>query len=107
MAIMELTADTFADKTKSGVALIDFWAPWCGPCRALTPIVEELAKDLGGKATIAKVNVDDESALAQQFNIMSIPAIFVLKDGAVVDQFVGVQTKQVLTKAIETALAKT
>lgn len=107
MAIMELTADTFADKTKSGVALIDFWAPWCGPCRALTPIVEELAKDLGGKATIAKVNVDDESALAQRFSIMSIPAIFVLKDGAVVDQFVGVQTKQVLTKAIETALAKT
>ena len=107
MGVMQLTTDTFAEKTKTGVALIDFWAPWCGPCRALTPIVEELAKELGDKATVAKVNVDDESALAQQFNVMSIPAIFVMKDGAVVDQFVGVQTKQVLTKAVAKALAKT
>ena len=105
MALVKLTSDNFDDETKEGVVLIDFWAEWCGPCRALTPVIEELAGEVGDTAKIAKVNVDDASALAQRFNVMSIPAIFILKDGEVVDQFVGVQTKQFLLNALTKASA--
>ncbi len=104
MAVLQLNKDSFDETTKSGVSLVDFWAPWCGPCRALTPVLEELKNELGDKATIAKVNCDEETELAQKFEVRSIPALFVLKDGNVVEQFVGVQTKQQLTSAIEKAL---
>ena len=100
MAVAKLNADNFDDTTKEGTTLIDFWAEWCGPCKALTPIIDELDAELGNNVTFAKVNVDEESELAQKFNIMSIPAIFILKDGEIVNQFVGVQTKQVLADAV-------
>ena len=105
MPVLQLTKDNFDEKTKSGVTLVDFWAPWCGPCRALTPIMEELEKEIGEKVTIAKVNCDDETELAQKFEVRSIPAIFIMKDSKIVEQFVGVQTKQQLTSAIDKALA--
>ena len=90
---------------KKGIALVDFWAEWCGPCRMLTPVVEELASDYEGKALIAKVDVDENAELSQKYGVRSIPTILILKDGEVVDKHVGVTTKQALAEKIEAQLA--
>jgi thioredoxin 1 len=104
MGAQPISATNFEATVSKGVALLDFWAPWCGPCRMLGPVIDELATEYAGKAAIGKVNVDDESELAQRYGIRSIPAVFVLKDGAVVEQFVGVRTKAVLAEALNKAL---
>ena len=83
--------------------LVDFWAPWCGPCKMIGPIIEELAKTMDGKAKVGKVNVDEHSELAQKFGIMSIPAIKIFKGGQVVKEFVGAQSAGVLQEALEKA----
>jgi len=103
MALLHLKDDVFKSEIKEykGVALVDFWAPWCGPCMMLTPIMEELATEMDGKAKIAKVNVDEESGLAMEFQIMSIPAVFVFKDGDVVETLIGAQSKDTYKEAIE------
>ena len=80
--------------------LVDFWAPWCGPCKALAPILEELAGELAGKVQIAKLNVDEEDGVAAEYGIRAIPALLLFKDGKVVEQFVGVQPKAVLKEKI-------
>lgn len=85
----------------SGSALIDFWAPWCGPCRQMGPIVETLAKKYEGKVKIAKVNVDDSQAIAGQFNIMSIPTILFFKGGKVVHSHLGSTTEADLENQIK------
>jgi thioredoxin len=72
--------------------LIDFWAPWCGPCRALGPTIEKLASDLGDRAQVGKVNIDDHPELAAKYGISSIPTVLVFKDGEVTDQFVGIRS---------------
>ena len=100
----ELTKDDFDSVIGSGVTLVDFWAEWCGPCRMMTPAIEELAAQYAGKATIAKVNVDNENDLAAKFNVSSIPTLLVFKDGKVAHQFVGVTPKPELAKAIDGAL---
>ncbi len=105
MAVQHLTEKDFDAATKTGVALIDFWAPWCGPCRMLGPVIDELANEMGDKAVFAKVNCDEEAGLAQKFSVRSIPAVFILKDGKVVDQLVGVRPKTALAAAITKALA--
>lgn len=76
--------------------LVDFWAPWCGPCQMQGPIVEDVAKTLAGKAVVGKLNVDENPQMAQKYMVMSIPTIMVFKGGAVVKQFIGVQSKEVL-----------
>lgn len=76
--------------------LVDFWAVWCGPCRMLDPIVEEIAKELAGKVKVGKVNVDENPMVTQKFGIMSIPTIMIFKSGTVVKQFIGVQSKETL-----------
>ena len=84
--------------------LVDFWAPWCGPCRAVAPVVEELAKEYSDKAGFAKVNVDDSPILASQYNVMSIPTIIVFKDGKPAEQVIGYKPKNELKKLIDTVL---
>lgn len=98
--VAHLDESNFEQETAKGIALVDFWAPWCGPCKMLSPILEEVAEEIGSKALIAKVNVDESPALAQKFNVMSIPAIFVMKDGKQINQMIGLQDKNAIIKAI-------
>jgi thioredoxin 1 len=100
---MELTVGNFDQTVSKGVTLVDFWAEWCGPCRMMTPIVEDLAKEYSGKANIGKINVDDESDLAVKFDVGSIPTLIVFKDGQVAQRFVGVTSKGVLADALKKA----
>ena len=84
--------------------LVDFWAEWCGPCRMISPIVEEIAQDLKGKLKVAKVNVDESQELAAQFNIMSIPTLLIFKKGEPVEQMVGAMSKDQLLAKINAKL---
>ena len=99
-----LTDDDFKEKVAGGVTLVDFWAEWCGPCRMVTPVLEELATEYDGKALIGKVNVDDAPGLAEKFSVSSIPTLLVIKDGDEVSRFVGVTAKGDLTKALDDAI---
>ena len=85
--------------------LVDFWAPWCGPCRMITPVIEELAAENAGSVKIGKVNVDDNPNIAAGYSVSSIPTLMVFKGGEVVDRFVGVQPKQRLQDALDEAMA--
>ncbi|SEQ90527.1 thioredoxin [Neolewinella agarilytica] len=100
----EFTDANFKEKVTSGVAVVDFWAEWCGPCRMIGPVIEELAGEYEGKVLVGKVDVDENAELSQQFGVRSIPTILILKDGEVVDKHVGVTTKQALIEKIEAQL---
>jgi thioredoxin 1 len=86
-----------------GLVMVDFWAEWCGPCRALAPVLEQLAEASQGRLTLIKVNVDESPALAARYEIRSIPTILLVKEGAVVDRVVGAVPKAVLQRHIERA----
>ncbi|RIK74404.1 MAG: thioredoxin [Planctomycetota bacterium] len=103
----EVTDNQFdAEVLKSSVpVLVDFWAPWCGPCRMLTPVIEELAGENAGSAKVVKVNIDDSPGVAGSYGVSSIPTVMVFKGGDVVDRFVGVQPKSKLQAAIDAAKA--
>ena len=95
MAELKITIENFENEVmKSNIpVLIDFWAPWCGPCRMMGPVIEQLAEEYEGKAKVGKVNVDEEGELSQAFGVMSIPTIVLIKDGKVVKQAVGARPK--------------
>ena len=97
---IELTSANLEATINEGVSLVDFWAPWCGPCRMIAPVIEELAEEFDGKAKICKVNTDEEQDIAVKFGIRSIPTIMFFKDGEMVDQIVGAQSKQALADKI-------
>ena len=101
---IELTPANFEEVTKEGVSMVDFWAPWCGPCRMIAPVIEELAADFQGKANICKVNTDEEQDLAVKYGIRSIPTILFMKNGEVVDQMVGASSKQAFADKINSLL---
>ncbi|WP_414046778.1 thioredoxin [Macrococcus equi] len=101
MAIITGTDTNFEENIKEGVTLVDFWAPWCGPCKMIAPVLEDLAKDVEGKANIVKVDVDENQATAAKFEVMSIPTLIVFKDGQAVDKVVGFQPKEQLQAVLE------
>lgn len=96
MAVFHLNKDNFEEITREGLALVDFWATWCGPCRMQAPIVDQLDAELGGSVKVCKVDVDAEPALARKFRVMSIPTLIALKDGQIKETRVGYQDLQSL-----------
>jgi len=103
-AATELTTSNFDETIKSGVTLVDFWAEWCGPCKMMAPAIDELATEVGDKATIAKLDVDSQGEVAQKYNVQSIPTLIVFKDGEEAKRFVGVTPKGQLAEAIDAAV---
>ena len=101
--IKELNAANFDETVKSGVVLVDFWAPWCNPCRMLGGILEQVAAELPANVTIGKVNIDENRDLAVKFEVMNIPRIFIYKDGKIVNDMSGVQSKPKLLDALKNA----
>jgi thioredoxin 1 len=98
--IVTLTTSNFGDETAKGVVMVDFWATWCMPCKAMTPVIEEIAGQTKGKVKVGKVDIDANGPLANQFGIQAIPAILIFKDGQVVETLVGVQSKAALVNAL-------
>ena len=96
--IANLTSDTFKSTIASSATpvLVDFWAPWCGPCKAIAPILEELAGELDGKVTITKLNVDENDAISAEYGVRAIPTMLLFKGGQLVDQIVGMMPKAAL-----------
>ena len=101
MAITHATDATFTNETSDGLVLVDFWAPWCGPCKMIAPVLEDLDSEIGDKVKIVKLDVDDNQETASKFGVMSIPTLIVLKDGEVVDKVVGFQPKEALAERLE------
>ena len=105
-AILHLTAASFDGTvaTTEGPLLVDFWAPWCGPCRAVAPVLEQIASERADGVTIAKVNVDEEPGLAGRFGIQSIPTLVFFKDGGVADTLVGAVPRAEIVKRLDALL---
>ncbi len=102
----ELTDANFQQEVleKKGITLIDFWAEWCGPCRAIAPTIEELSNEYKGQVLVAKVDVDTNADLSMKYDVRSIPTLLILKDGVVVEKVVGGKSKAALKKLIDTHL---
>lgn len=103
MSVKQISDATFSNEIEAGIVLVDFWAPWCGPCKIIAPILDELSAEIGDAAKIVKINVDDNPESASKYNVMSIPTLLVFRDGQLVDQMVGVQPKEKLKAVIEKA----
>lgn len=102
MAIANVTDNDFQNEVEQGgTVLVDFWAPWCGPCKMIAPVLEDLDSELAGQVKIAKVNVDDNPETASRFGVMSIPTLIVFKNGEPVDKLVGFQSKEALKSAVD------
>ncbi|HZJ08456.1 MAG TPA: thioredoxin [Trueperaceae bacterium] len=91
--LIEFTDENFTNEAGKGLVLVDFWAPWCMPCRVVGPIIEDLADQYAGKVKVGKLNVDDNMRVAQSYRVMSIPTVILFKDGEAVEQVVGVRGK--------------
>ena len=98
--IKHLNANSFSAETQKGLVMVDFWATWCPPCRQMAPVLDEVAKDVKGKATIAKVDIDENRQLASQYNIQGIPTLILFKDGKEIARFVGLQSKDYLVQQL-------
>ena len=106
-AILTLTDDNFDEQIQrvDGPVLVDFWAAWCQPCKMIAPSLEQLAGEMAGRATVAKVNVDENGDVANRFGIRSIPTLMIFKEGRVVDQIVGALPKEQIRRMVEKHLA--
>ena len=101
--VKHITDAEFQATVASGVTVIDFWAPWCGPCKAIAPFLDELAGEYGGNVQIAKINIDDNQEVASQFGVTSIPTLILFKDGQKIAQRVGGAAKAALKEFIDQA----
>jgi thioredoxin 1 len=99
-SVITFTQENFSDQTSRGIVLVDFWATWCMPCRAMAPIIEKIGEQTAGKVKVGKVDVDTQPELSNRFGIQSIPTIIILKDGKEMDRFIGVTTSKTLTEAL-------
>ncbi len=105
-SIVEVTDGNFDEEVveANNLTVVDFWAPWCAPCKMIAPIIEELSTEYSGKIKFGKLNVDDNQRTAMKYNIRGIPTLLVFKDGDLVDQIVGVKSKEELKKTFEKSL---
>jgi len=101
--VKEITESTFKSDVleNSSAVLVDFWAPWCGPCRMIAPVVEEMANEYSGKLAVVKINVDDNPSLATRYGVSSIPTLMVFKNGQPVDRIIGAVMKQTLQETVD------
>lgn len=104
--IVTLTLDNFEDEVENSETpvLVDFWASWCGPCKMIAPIIDQLADEFDGKVKVGKVNVDDNRELSARFKVMSIPTLMLFKNGEVTNQLIGARPKGELVKMLDSAL---
>ncbi len=103
--VVEFTDTNFADNVSAGVTLVDFWAPWCGPCKMIGPIVEDLAHEYEGQLKVGKMDIDENEITPTNFGIRAIPTIMIFKNGEMIDHHVGLLTKHDLKKKNDKALA--
>ncbi|MBT2582463.1 thioredoxin [Planococcus sp. ISL-109] len=101
MAIVKGTDQNFKQEVSDGLVLVDFWAAWCGPCKMIAPVLEELDADMDDKVKIVKVDVDENQQIASEYGIMSIPTLLLLKNGETVDKVVGFRPKEALAELVE------
>ena len=101
--LKDLTQSNFEAETAQGLSLVDFWAPWCGPCRMQTPILEKISAKMGSAVKIFKVNIDEEQDIAANFGIQSIPTLLLFKDGQLLHKMVGLQNESSLISALQSA----
>ncbi|GHU94460.1 hypothetical protein FACS1894208_05570 [Clostridia bacterium] len=99
--LVELTSASFKSETASGVTLVDLWAPWCGPCRMVAPVVARLAEDYAGRVKVGKLNVDDHGGVAAAYGVQSIPTLLILKDGTEVERMVGARPIEEISAVLE------
>ena len=104
MALIHLTNEAFDKATASGLAMVDFWATWCGPCKMLSPVIDGLADEYEGRAVIGKVNVDEEGELAMRYGVMNIPTVILFKNGREIDRKVGVMPEASYTAVLDANL---
>lgn len=106
MAIVNVSDQSFKSEVEGqGTVLVDFWAPWCGPCKMIAPVLEELDSEIGDQLKIAKVNVDDNPESAARFGVMSIPTLIIFKNGEPVDKVIGFQSKDALKNVVSRHLS--
>lgn len=105
-SLIEFTDANFSQEIRDGLVLVDFWAPWCGPCRFVAPVVEQLAQDYSGRVKVGKLNVDDHQRSAMTFRVMSIPTVILFKDGVPVETMVGAMSKAAYEAKLQKHVAR-
>lgn len=104
MAIVKATDQNFSEETSKGLVLADFWATWCGPCKMIAPVLEEIDAEMGDKVKIVKLDVDENQETAAKYGVMSIPTLIFFKDGEIVDKVIGYRPKESLEEVINSHL---